>query len=218
MRKMCKLLSVVAAVALAAVMCIINASAAEMAKLNETSVTLNVGQTYQLWVDHATEGIVWGTSNKNVATVSKGKVTAKKAGTATVTVRHGSTQLKCKVSVKENKKIVGKDVADLDITFSDKVNNDHTGKWKLAKTYKSADLTKFAVSYYQTYFKDDSEIHYIINYADNTTTVISVGYTDLYVSVYKHVSGEENDADKLPSGNVIAEYGVDISTGKVEKY
>ena len=45
--------------------------------------------------------ITYTTSNKNVATVSsKGKITAKKKGTATITVTSGKKRVKCKVTVK----------------------------------------------------------------------------------------------------------------------
>ena len=57
--------------------------------LNETSLTLNVGQTYNLTVtpnpSTASKSVNWTSSNSSVATVSNGKVTAKAAGTATIT-------------------------------------------------------------------------------------------------------------------------------------
>ncbi len=61
--------------------------------LNQTSATLNVGETLQLTAtvspDNATDkSVSWNTSNKNVATVSNtGLVTAVAAGSATITCK-----------------------------------------------------------------------------------------------------------------------------------
>ncbi|MBQ8135234.1 MAG: leucine-rich repeat protein [Clostridia bacterium] len=76
-------------------------------KLSKTSVSVNKGKTYQLKATvlptyAKNKKVTWSTSNKSVATVSSGgKVTAKKAGTATITVKtvNGKTA-KCKVTVK----------------------------------------------------------------------------------------------------------------------
>lgn len=77
-------------------------------KLNSTKVTLTERKTKTLTVKNLVSGstVKWSSSNKNVATVSaKGKVTAKKTGsatiTATVTVKSGKkSKLTCKVTVK----------------------------------------------------------------------------------------------------------------------
>lgn len=47
------------------------------------------------------EKVTYASSNKKVATVNaKGVITAKKVGTATITVRSGSVVKTCKVTVK----------------------------------------------------------------------------------------------------------------------
>ena len=47
------------------------------------------------------EKITYSSSNKNVATVSsKGKITAKKKGSAVITVKAGKISVRCKVTVK----------------------------------------------------------------------------------------------------------------------
>lgn len=45
----------------------------------------------------------WTTSNKKVATVKKGKVTAKKAGKATITCKVQNRRLTCKITVKDKR-------------------------------------------------------------------------------------------------------------------
>ena len=75
------------------------ASAEITPKLCRSSVTLTVGSSLQLYFDRAFDTITWSSSDKSVATVNKGKVTAKKAGTAVITAYHGKTAYKCKVTV-----------------------------------------------------------------------------------------------------------------------
>ena len=73
--------------------------------LNKTALTLDVGKSYTLTKtvspSNAVTSYTWSSSNTSVATVdSNGKVTAKKAGTATITVKtsNGKTAT-CKVTV-----------------------------------------------------------------------------------------------------------------------
>ena len=85
-------------------------------KLNKTKVTLTITKkktkpTVQLKVKNAAgRKVKWTSSNKKVATVSKkGKVVAKKKGVAMITVKvKGSKTLRCKVTVKDNRKAVTK--------------------------------------------------------------------------------------------------------------
>ena len=71
-------------------------------KLSATSKTLNVGKTATLKVTGTTKKVTWKSNKPSVATVSsKGKVTAKKAGTATITAKVAGKTLKCKVTVKK---------------------------------------------------------------------------------------------------------------------
>lgn len=71
-------------------------------KLNKTSTTVYVGKTTTLKITGTGKTVKWTTSNKKVATVSsKGKVTAKKAGRATITAKVSGKSYKCKVTVKK---------------------------------------------------------------------------------------------------------------------
>lgn len=73
---------------------------AASAKLNKTKATIAVGKTLQLKVSGTKDKVTWSSSKKSVASVTKsGKVTAKKAGTATITAKAGKKSLKCKVTV-----------------------------------------------------------------------------------------------------------------------
>ena len=75
-------------------------------KLNKKSLSLTVGKTYKLKVKGTKKKVKWNSSNKKVVTVSKkGKVTAKKAGKATITAKIGKKKYKCKVTVNEVERV-----------------------------------------------------------------------------------------------------------------
>ena len=73
--------------------------------LNPTSLTLGAGEsctlTKSVYPSNASTSYTWSSSNTSVATVSNGKVTTKKSGTAYITVKtsNGKTA-QCKVTVK----------------------------------------------------------------------------------------------------------------------
>ncbi len=70
-------------------------------KLNKTSITMYTGKTSTLKVSGTSKKVTWYTSNKKVATVSsKGVVSAKSPGQATITAKVSNKNLKCKVTVK----------------------------------------------------------------------------------------------------------------------
>ena len=80
-------------------------------KLSKTSVSLNKGKTTTIKAtvtpSNATnKKVTWTTSNKKVATVSNGKITAKGVGTATITVKTANgKKATCKVTVKSSKTV-----------------------------------------------------------------------------------------------------------------
>lgn len=69
--------------------------------LNKKSVTLTAGDSTVLKVKGTKKSVKWTSSNKKIVTVTKkGKVTAKKPGSATVYAKVAGKKLKCKVTVK----------------------------------------------------------------------------------------------------------------------
>ena len=80
--------------------------AAEKIALSKTKATLYVGQTLKLSLKGATGTVSWASSKTKVAKVtSKGKVTAKKPGTANITAVYKGKSYTCKVTVKADKKL-----------------------------------------------------------------------------------------------------------------
>lgn len=72
-------------------------------KLNKTTLTLTKGKTATLKISGTSKKVTWSSSKKSVATVnSSGKVTAKKAGTATITAKVNNKKYTCKVTVKDS--------------------------------------------------------------------------------------------------------------------
>lgn len=70
-------------------------------KLSKSKLSLYVGGKSTLKLNGAVGTVKWSSSNKKVATVSsKGVVTAKKAGKATVKAKIGSKNFRCAVTVK----------------------------------------------------------------------------------------------------------------------
>lgn len=74
-------------------------------KLNKSKITLNKGKSatlkYTISPKKAKTTVSWSSSNSSVASVNSGKVTAKKAGTATITAKTSNGKKKsCKVTVK----------------------------------------------------------------------------------------------------------------------
>lgn len=100
---------------------------------------------------------------------------------------------------------------------ADKVRNDATGNWRISCIAENIDMSEYALDYYKQYFTDDSEIHFIVNFNNNTTTKIMNMGDDLDVTVQEYVSKEEHDAKLLGSGSVLAEYFVNKETGEIEK-
>ena len=69
-------------------------------RLSAKNLTLRPGQAKTIKLKGAAaKKVKWSTSNKNVATVSKGRIKAKKAGTATITAKYKNKKYKCRLTV-----------------------------------------------------------------------------------------------------------------------
>ena len=105
------------------------------------------------------------------------------------------------------------------ISFLSFVNNDVTGNWRLAKTSSNINIADYALDYYKTYFKDDEEIHAVVNFSNRTTTKVSVSKTFgvIGLTVHEYVDKEEHDAKELFGGKVLESYNVYLDNGDIER-
>lgn len=112
MKTMRKVLCFVVAIAMVTALIPNHVEAATKVKLNKKKVTLTItnskkNPTTTLKVKGVSSKVAkkakWSTSNKKVATVKKGKVTAKKAGKATITCKVKGKKYTCKVTVKDKR-------------------------------------------------------------------------------------------------------------------
>lgn len=124
--------------------------AAQKVKLNKKKVTLTItdkkkNPAVTLKVKNTSKKAKWTTSNKKVATVKKGKVTAKGAGKATITCKVDRKKLTCKVTVKDKRKSRGTTVTE-DVTEECTSWETHNWKkhWAVYETEASVDLEYLA--------------------------------------------------------------------------
>ena len=90
-------------------------------RLSEKKLTLNPGNSKTIKLREASaKKVKWSTSNKKIATVSKGKIKAKKPGTVTITAKYKNKKYKCKVVVREKEKPVGDENKNEDVTPKEK--------------------------------------------------------------------------------------------------
>ena len=94
-------------------------AAKKKVSLTKTKLTLTIGKTYKLKLKNNKKKVKWTSSKKSVATVtSKGKVTAKKVGTATITAKVGKKKYKCKLTVKAKKTVIEPQSTDNNTDFT----------------------------------------------------------------------------------------------------
>lgn len=110
-----------------------------------------------------------------------------------------------------------KDIEDLDPVFYKSVINDVTGNWRYATIADDIDIEYYILSYYKNYFSADNEVHAIINFTRNTTTRLNYSGGVITVTIMDYVDGEEHDAKKLFSGQVLATYYVYADNGDIEE-
>lgn len=114
--------------------------------------------------------------------------------------------------------ISDKDVDSIDAKFTvSKVNNDTTGNWRISSIAENINIEEYALSYYNKYFKDNKEIHGIVNFNYKTTTAISYLGDRLDITIHEYVDKEEHDAKLLYSGKVLKEYFVYLDNGDIEE-
>lgn len=85
------------------------------------------------------------------------------------------------------------------------VRNDTTGNWKYIVISEPINIEEYALSYSKENM-EDKEIHFIINFSYNTTTVINKMGGLIYVDIREYTEKEEHDADKIGGGMTLKQY------------
>lgn len=106
----------------------------------------------------------------------------------------------------------------LNLDFIQSVQNDTTGNWRLSTISDNLMAADYALDYYETMFTSDDEVHAIYNSTLGTVTRIAVWDGLLYVDTLAYVTGGENDADLLCSGEILNRRATSIETGETYDY
>ena len=117
----------------------------------------------------------------------------------------GDSASEASVDKKELREAFDKSFDDGVTIFYNSVRNDVTGKWRSYICATPNNITDFAVDYYNAYFEDDSEIHFVVNFQLGTTTRISKIGNMLDLTVHEYTDGEEHDAKALAGGTVLSQ-------------
>lgn len=110
--------------------------------------------------------------------------------------------------VKNLDNIIGKsdkDFTELTKSKPSKVRNDKTGNWRKITLSENINIEEYALSYAEKHM-NEGEVHYIINFTNNTTTWLNNLGGLLYVDVKERVDKEEHDAATLGSGMLLKSY------------
>lgn len=114
--------------------------------------------------------------------------------------------------------ISDKNIDDTDAHFSvSKARNDVTGNWRISTIAEPIQIEEYALSYYEKYFSDDTEVHIIVNFTYNTSTTITCLGSMLDVSIHEYVDKEEHDAKIMSSGMLLSEYYIYLDNGDIEE-
>lgn len=97
------------------------------------------------------------------------------------------------------------------------VRHDSTGNWRISVIADNIEIEEYALEYYNKFFKDDKEVHFIVNFNNNTTTRITSMGNLLDVSILEYVKKEEHDAKELGGGMLLKEYHINKDTGEIKE-
>ena len=179
MKKLTKSLCLV--LALLMIVSIIPMQTQAAPKISLKSKTVYVGDSFYLKMSGTTKKVTWSSSNKKVATVNKyGRVTAKKAGKATIKAKVSSKYYKCTVTVKAIP-------TEKDLTWKEYTKHGYFGD----STYRYIEVTNnsketITVKTKSTAYDVDGNL---IGAAESGSEVIGPGCTSLVYEYYDSTTG-----------------------------
>lgn len=123
-------------------------------------------------------------------------------------------------SIAQREESIGKSDKDFtDITKSKArdINNDVTGKWRKTTLSESVNLNEYILSYNKLFMDKETTVHWIINFANKTTTRVIDSGDYIEATTYEYVEKEEHDAKKIGSGMKLGEYRIYKDNGDIEE-
>ena len=165
----------------------------EEVKLSKTKKTIYIGEKYTLKIKGTTKKAKWWkSSNTKVATVnSKGKVTAKKKGTAEITAKVGAEKLKCTIKVKNLPSDSKSTKGVIYLTFDDGPSATITPKVLDILKKEKVKATFFVLNYSKS---NEKLIKRIVKEGH---TIGIHGYSHEYSKIYKSKKAFLNNVYKL---------------------
>ena len=161
-------------------------------EINRTKKNLSVGAEYSLRITGTNKTVKWTSSNKKVATISsKGRVKAKKKGTAEITAKVDGQILKCKIKVKNLPKDSKNTKGVIYLTFDDGPSASITPKVLDILKKENVKATFFVLNYSKA---NEKLIKRIVNEGH---TIGIHGYSHVYSKIYKSKTAFLNNVYSL---------------------
>lgn len=181
--------------------------------ISTNSIILGAGEsttlTAKIQPSNAVKTLTWSSSNTSVATVSNGKVTAKKSGTANITVKtsNGKTAT-CKVTVKPAPTSVKTNPASVTLGVGEKYTISESTN---SGTYANASNLKWSTS--------NSSVATVTKGSGNKATVTAKGVGTAYVKItlYNGKTAQCKVTVK-PAPTSVKSYPASVTLGKGENY
>ena len=192
------------------------AKAPSKVTLNKTSATLEIGDTLQLKATlpkkTASNKMTWTSSNKNVATVSDtGKVTAKAAGSATITVKtFNGKKATCKVTVEEDQPeqpLISVDKTSINLSVGDTATVEVTYTGDDSIYWSSSTSGIVDCQWSEDWYGDTCELYITGKSAGSTVVKVEDRDAGYSVSISVTVTGSSGYTGDLLSG-----FGMDFDT------
>lgn len=189
----------------------------ETPKIGKTSLSLDVKGTAALKVSGTTQKVKWSSNKTSVATVSSsGKVTAKKAGTATITAKVGTKKYTCKVTVKSaSSSALSSNYKKLKnyITSNGGTNKNGNKVIQVSSADTSGNKVTWLISY------DKKNDKFVFGYQFQEVSQLSSGTYDVETVIMMDVNVVKNSSVSPQYGLYVANEGVEAkATFKASSY
>lgn len=93
------------------------------------------------------------------------------------------------------------------------VRGDTTDKWRIVKVANGTPPSDYAVEYAKAYMVE-GDIHFVVNFSLNTTTMFRVTLGTVEVKTTEYVNKEEHDASLIGNGILYTDQFFNIETGE----